>query len=160
MSFCQKFRLPNWPYVWLVKALNRCLVIKIAQLEKKTLSRDTSMQVYPIKKAFKSTDIELNSLMPVDRKRPTEPKGMFGSLVLRLKFSPSSLADAKRWLKGEKKSRKKESGSTFRPHSLRWKNMLKHCYDWFVVREKHRSGWKDKSKSTNYKTSEQGLSPF
>ena len=50
------------------------------------------MQVYPVKKAFKSTDIELNTLMPVDRKRPTKPKGMFGSLVLQLKFSPQSLA--------------------------------------------------------------------
>ena len=41
-----------------------------------------------------------------------------------------------------------------RPHSLRWKNKAKHCSSWFVVREKHCSDWKNKLKSTDYKTNE------
>jgi hypothetical protein len=40
-------------------------------------------------------------------------------------------------------------------HSLRWKFMSKSTVRWFIVREKHCSGWKNKLKSTDYKTSEQ-----
>jgi hypothetical protein len=39
--------------------------------------------------------------------------------------------------------------------SLRWKVMAESTVCWFVVREKHCSSWKNKLKSTNYKTNEQ-----
>jgi len=43
----------------------------------------------------------------------------------------------------------------YRSRSLRWKNKSKHCFDWFVVREKRCSGWKNKLKKMDYKRSEQ-----
>jgi hypothetical protein len=42
-----------------------------------------------------------------------------------------------------------------RARSLRWKTIAESIVRWFVVREKHCSGWKNKLKSTDYKTSEQ-----
>ena len=42
------------------------------------------------------------------------------------------------------------------PRSLRWKKKLKHCSRWFVVREKHCSGWKKKPNKPDDKRSEQG----
>ena len=48
-------------------------------------------------------------------------------------------------------------GIALRSRSLRWKNKPKHCSGWFVAREKYYFSWKNKLKSTDYKTSEQDL---
>jgi hypothetical protein len=46
-----------------------------------------------------------------------------------------------------------------RPRSAVLISRLKNIVGWFVVREKHYYGWKNKLKSTNYKPDEQGQNP-
>ena len=63
------------------------------------------------------------------------------------------LMGQKRW--SEEKVSEIGTEEDTRSHSLRRKNEPKYYSSWFVVREKHCSGWKNKLKSMDCKTNEQ-----